>query len=207
MKLANFGIILLLVSPLPAVAWPLQNSSSGQSASTGQQESLAEAARRAQEQKKEEPKPTKVWTNDDVPKTDADLSIIGPPSEAASAESSEESKTEKKPAAMTAAEKADLETKLEDAKEQLASLKIDLNILERKYPLDEQTYLSNPNHEHDTAGAEALDDEKQQIADKEKEIAEAQKKVDDLQVQVVAASLAPAVTSSSNSPTNNGPPQ
>lgn len=44
--------------------------------STPQQESLADAARRAREQKKDEPKTTKVFTNEDLP-TNATISLDG----------------------------------------------------------------------------------------------------------------------------------
>jgi len=188
MKLASFAISILAVSTLTSAA-PRQNSSSEQSASAGQPESLGDAARHAREQKKEEPKPTKVWTNDDIPKTGESISIIGPPSEAAPTESSEAPKTEKKSEAVTVPpeEKADLQAKLDEAKAHLASLKTDLDIVQRKYVLDEQTYLSNPNHDRDTAGAQALEEEKQKIADKQQQIADAQKKVDDLQAQLARA--------------------
>jgi len=186
MRLASFAISILAVSTFTNAA-PRQNSSSEQSASAGQQESIGDAARRAREQKKEEPKPTKVWTNDDIPKTGESISIIGPPSEAAPTESSEAPKTEKKPEAVAPEEKADLQAKLDEAKAHLASLKTDLDIVQRKYVLDEQTYLSNPNHDRDTAGAQALGEEKQQIADKQQQIADAQKKVDDLQAQLARA--------------------
>lgn len=187
MKFAKIGIVVLLVSPLATSAWAPQSSSSSQSNTTYEPESLGDAARRVREQKKEEPKPAKVWTNDDIPKTDAAISIIGTSNEAAPAESSEKQKGEKKSAPMTPDQKADLQSQLDDAKAQLASLKTDLDIAQRKYALDEQTYLSNPNHPQDTSGAAALQDEKQQIADKQEQIADAQKKVDDLQAQLAAA--------------------
>jgi hypothetical protein len=187
MKVAKFGIIILLVSPLAIAAWPQQNSSSSQSSTTNQQESVADAARRAKEQKKE-PKAAKVWDNDNIPTTGQSISVVGQPSEPAPAESSETAKPEqKKAAAMTPEEKTDLQSKLDDAKAQLASFKTDLDVIQRKYVLDEQAYTSNPNHESDAAGAAALDDEKKQIADKQEQIADTQKKIDDLEAQLSAA--------------------
>jgi hypothetical protein len=55
-----------------------QNQGQDQAAQTPppQQESLADAARRAREQKKDEPKSTKVFTNDDLP-TNATISLDG----------------------------------------------------------------------------------------------------------------------------------
>jgi hypothetical protein len=189
MKFAKLGIAILLISRLAIAASPQQNPSSGQSASAGQQESVADAARRAKVQKKEEPKPTKVWDNDDIPTISGTISVVGQPSETSAAESSEAPKAEKRPgASLTPEEKADLQSKLDDAKAQLAGLKTDLDIVQRTYTLDEQSFLSNPDHDRDKAGAKALQDEKQQIADKQQDIADAQKKVDDLQAQLAAAS-------------------
>lgn len=186
MKFTKLGIVILLASPLTISAWAQQGSSSDQS-NAYQPESLADAARRVREQKKEAPKPTKVWTNDDIPKTGQDISIIGTSNESAPSESSEKEKSEKKPAEVTPAEKADLQSKLDDAKQQLTNLKNEMDIAQRKYALDEQTYLSDPNHQQDTSGAASLEDEKQQIGDKQEQIADAQKKVDDLQAQLAAA--------------------
>jgi len=188
MKFAKLGVAILLLSALAIAAWPQQGSPSSQSSTTGQQESLADAARRTKEQKKEQPKAAKVWDNDNIPETNGNISVVGQPSEPAPAESSVAQKTEKKTAAMTPEEKADLQKQLDNAKAHLLSLKTDLDIAQRKYTLDEQTYISNPNHERDEAGAAALYDEKQQIADKQAQITEAQKKVDDLQAQLEAAS-------------------
>jgi hypothetical protein len=181
MKLVTCATLLLLVSPL-AAAHP-QGLSSGDSGASAQQESLAEAAERAKAQKKQEPKATKVWDNDNIPTAGGNISVVGQ----ANQTTPQTEKSEKKSAAATPAEKAELQAKLDDAKAQLASLKVDLNIAQRKYALDENTYLSNPNHAHDTAGADALEDEKQQIADKQQEISDAEKKVDDLQAKLDAA--------------------
>ena len=92
---------------LPAAAWSRQNqqqsgsqqsqSQQAQSSSassqnqnppqsaTPQQESLAEAARKAREQKKETPKPAKVFTNDNIP-TGGGISTIGGAQESGTAQ-------------------------------------------------------------------------------------------------------------------------
>jgi type I restriction-modification system DNA methylase subunit len=181
MRLRKFGLVLLLVSPLATAARPQQDSASGQ------QESLADAARRAQEQKKNQPQAAKVkvWDNDNIPATNNNISVVGQagPTEAGPAPPTPPGSAQK---ALTPEQKTALVADLSAGKAQLESLKTDLDIAQRKYALDEQTYLSNPNYT-DKTGAQALDDEKQQIAAKQQEIAEAQKKVDDLQAQVDAA--------------------
>jgi chromosome segregation ATPase len=89
--------------------------------------------------------------------------------------------------APTPEQKAAMQSELADAKAKLDSLKGDLDIEQRKYALDEQTYISNPNHEMDKSGAANLQNEKDDIAAKQQEIADLQKKIEDLQAQAAAA--------------------
>ena len=178
MRLVKIGLVILLISPLTA-ARPQQDSSSGQ------QESLADAARRSQARKKNQPQAAKVWDNDNLPTTNDNISVVGQatPAEAGPTPSAPPESAQK---TVTPEQKAAIQADLNGAKAQLESLKADLDIAQRKYALDEQTYLSNPNYT-DKAGAKALEEEKEQIADKQQQIADAQKKVDDLQTQAEAA--------------------
>jgi hypothetical protein len=197
MKIAQWGLVILLLSPLGSAAArqpqqappPDQSASAGQSATAGQQqESLGDAARRAQEQKKNQPKAAKVWDNDTIPAVPGNVNVVGQSGESAGAPPSAAPEAGQKPSGpATPEQKAALESDLNAAKANLESLKTDLDIAQRKYTLDEQSYLSNPNHSEDKAGAAALQDEKDQIAAKQQEIADAQKKIDDLQAQVNAA--------------------
>ena len=165
------------------------------SQNSGQTDSLAAAARRARQQKKD--KPGTVFTNDNLPENGS-ISVVGQPSAAnasnssmatspssstttqtaadASAATSSATKAtspdDKKAAATTAA--------LAAAKEKLASVKKDLDILQRKFTLDQQTYISNPNHGSDTAGQDALDAERALINGKQEDVDAAQKEVDRL---------------------------
>jgi len=173
--------VILLVSPLATAARPQQDSSSSQ------QDTLAEAARRTQEQKKSQPPTAKVWDNDSIPSTNGNISVVGQasPSEGGTSASNPPAPTQRTGGPVTPEQKAAILVNLKESKAQLESLKADLDITQRKYALDAQTYLSNPNYT-DKSGAQALDDEKEQIAAKQQEIAEAQKKVDDLQAQADA---------------------
>lgn len=67
-KVAGFAALALLVC-VPARA---QDQSSQQSG-----DAVAEAARRAQEKKKEAPKPKKVYTDDDISTKKSDISVVG----------------------------------------------------------------------------------------------------------------------------------
>ena len=61
--------ILILFQVAPAAAQPQQQ----QDDST----SIADAARRSRELKKEQPKSAKVWDNDTIPRKPGDVSVIG----------------------------------------------------------------------------------------------------------------------------------
>jgi type I restriction-modification system DNA methylase subunit len=201
MKIAYWGLGILLVMPLSG--WAGQQQSTQQAPA----DPVAEAARRAREQKKDEAKTPHVWNNDDIPKTNG-VSVVGetpaagadasagdaangvnPPAAAAFAPNGDSAAAPGQPAASekTGAIAAELVT----AKEQLKSLQTDLDIAQRKYALDQQTYLSNPQHQDDVAGASQLKDEEDQIAAKQQEITDAQKKVDEIQARLAAS--APAV--------------
>jgi hypothetical protein len=171
MRARKLGLLILLVAPLGTMA---------QNASSGQEDSLAEAARRAQAQKKNQPQASKVWDNDNIPTTNNTINVIG----------DEESSTSSTPAppdqkTVTPEQKAAVSADLNLAKAQLESLKADLDVAERKYALDEQTYLSDPNWVK--SGSHQLDEEKDEIAAKQQQIAQAQKRVDELQAQLDAA--------------------
>lgn len=190
MKIACWGLGILLVLPLGVAG---QQQSTQQS----QADPVAEAARRAREQKKDQAKPARVWDNDDIPKTNG-VSVVGEDSADVAAAPANGASNGATPATAPAAapgpaaaseNAATISAGLAAAKEQLKSLQTDLDILKRKNVLDQQTYLSNPQHESNTAGATQLKDETDQIAAKQQEVADAQAKVDELQAKLTA--LAP----------------
>jgi hypothetical protein len=205
MKIAHWGLGILLVMPLGGVAG--QQQSSQQSTQQAPVDRVAEAARRAREQKKDETKAPHVWNNDDIPKTNG-VSVVGEtPAAGADAPAGDAAKGANPAAAPAVApngaaagasgqgaapEKTGaIATELAAANENLKSLKTDLDIAQRKYGLDQQTYLSNPDHANDNAGATALKDEEDQIAAKQQEVADAQKKVDEIQARLAASGPAP----------------
>lgn len=190
MKIACWGLGILLVLPLGVAG---QQQSTQQS----QADPVAEAARRAREQKKDQAKPARVWDNDDIPKTNG-VSVVGetsPDVAAAPATGTGNGATPATtPAAAPAAaaeNAATISASLATAKEHLKSVQTDLDILKRKYVLDQQMYLSNPQHESNTSGASQLKDEEDQIAAKQQEVADAQAKVNELQAKLTALAPAP----------------
>jgi hypothetical protein len=145
-----------------------------------QSESVADAARRTRDKKKSSStKSAKVITDDDlagrnfqpgqeglnvgaIPKLET-----GPPSAQAVAAAEASDK---------AAEQADLkeaaeqDAKIDKLKLQVKQAESDVDLARRELSLDQDSYLTNPNHGQDTAGKAKLDSEKQQINDKEQEV-------------------------------------
>ena len=69
-KLSGLAVLAALVC-VPAHAQQ-------QSSQSGSNDAVAEAAKKAREQKKEAPKPKKVYTDDDISTKKSDISIVGP---------------------------------------------------------------------------------------------------------------------------------
>ena len=170
------GITLRLALPavlaftlLPAAA-PAQSQDS---------ESVAEAARKARAQKKNPEKPAKVITNEtlNVKKGDVQSAVAEQPRMPGSPE------TPARPAAGTAntpaqdSKNASEEDKARAAlkervalKEKIKAAQSDLDLLQREYQLDQDSYYSSPDYAKNTAGKDKLDALKQQISDKQQEL-------------------------------------
>lgn len=228
MKSAWPGLAILLLLPVNSVfarpAQPQQYHEEDPS-------NVADAARRARDQKKEQSKSGKVWDNDTIPKTPGGVSVVGqtpaaaegddsaagadakdaakkapagsegadnaakPASESGSATAPPAGATETGSAAAAAtddrakggevsAEVAAIQSDLAAAKEQLQTAKADLDILQRKFNLDSQTYYGKPDYASDREGAAAIDAEKGQVEAKQQEVADAQMKVDQLEAKL-----------------------
>jgi hypothetical protein len=153
------------------------------------QESLASASRRAREQKKDQQKPARVWDNDNIPKKADEITVLnGPQIDAAQTDSASVPGDSKQAASAgkdsSGDKKAKLESDLAAAKEDLQTLQNDLDILKRKFALDQQTYYGKPNYSTDKDGAAALSNEQSQIDAKQLDMGAAQQKIADLQAQL-----------------------
>jgi len=181
MSIARWAFTIFLAAPLCAGYALAQDQ---------QDDSLAAAARRAQDAKKDQPKAAKVYDNDSIPTTGA-VNVVGQEQSAGGTGDNSTAQTvqETKPAP-TAAELAGLNSDAAAAKQRLADLKADLDIAQRKFTLDQQTYLSNPNHSMDRAGAATLDGEKSDIAAKADAVAAAEKALAAAQTKLDAANQA-----------------
>jgi hypothetical protein len=154
--------------------------------------SVAEAARRAREKKKENAKPVRTLTNDDLPAADA-ATGTATPTPAAKGEDAvapaANDDGEKRPPASANDEKAKLRKEynaaaLERAKKQLAQLLSELDIMERKAVLDSDSYYTKTDYASDKEGKANLDAEAQQISDKKQAADELKARVAELQAMV-----------------------
>ena len=154
-----------------------QDAQAQQSATTDA--SVAAAARRARDQKKNAAKSSKVITDDDLDRHEfkpgqGGFNVMAPPqmetqppsAEAVAAAESADIASDEEAQKEAAAQDADI-AKL---KSQVAQGEKDLDVLRRQVALDQDSYLSNPDHAHDTAGKSNLDNEKQQINDRQEQV-------------------------------------
>ncbi len=179
--LLRFALLVLLTATLlPAAAFSQSQDS----------QSVAEAARRAREKKKAQAKPVKVITDEtlDVKKGDVQSAVAeepkmpgAPEPNAQSASSAPAANTGGSSTATKDSEEEKLKKEVAALKEQLKQALSDLDLLQREYRLDQDTFYSNTNYASDTAGKQKLDDEKQQISDKREEVERLKAKLADLQ--------------------------
>jgi hypothetical protein len=207
MRFAKIGLIAGLVL-LPtgrggfAAAQPQQTASERPE----QDDSLAAAARRAREQKKQQPKATKVWNNDDIPKS-APLSLVGQPAPAA--ENTQNPPANGETAAKQGGDPAKKPSAADVAavKDQLQTLQNDLDILQRKLTLDQQSFSSKPGYSLDNSGAATLKTDQDQIDAKLHEISDAQKTLEDLETKPTASPATQPVAGSGNRDSASGSTQ
>jgi hypothetical protein len=141
-------------------------------------QSVADAARRAREQKKtaaKQPAPTQS--------PEAAPAPAGQPAPAANAGDTDQ--------------KAKDSAELATLKQQIADAQKDLDLLQRELGLQQDTYFSNPGHSHDLAGKAKLDAMLEQITGK-------QQAVDALKTQLAAL---PGSSGSAAPPAPTAPPQ
>jgi hypothetical protein len=166
-----------------------------------QSQSVADAARRAKEAKDKAATKTKVITDDDldakrVKPGDQGLTTptpqleTGPPPAADVAAAEAADKAAAKSPADAPVQKGDSPEVLR-LKEQLARAEQDRDLAKREAALLQDSFYSNPDFAHDTAGKAKLDALQQQIADQ-------QQKVDDLKARL--ASLKPSGSSTPSAP-------
>lgn len=206
MKIAHWGLGILLVMPVGIAAGqaqpPAQDAQTPAPAPAAS-DSLAAAAKAAREAKKDQAKPARVWNDDTIPKSNDAISVVGQTPGDDSANASAGTGDAANAAASgsagaggdAAAVRGALEASIQNAKEKLATIKVDLDLLQRTYTLDSQMYYIKPDYASDTAGAAKLQDEQDRIAAKQQEMDEEQKMIDQMEAdlaKIPAAATPPA---------------
>lgn len=204
MKIAHWGLGILLVMPMGIAVGQAQSPSQDTQA-PAPADPLAAAAKQAREAKKDQPKPARVWNDDTIPKSNAGISVVGKTPDDSNAGAVAAHVAAKGAAgsgggaAAGTGNRAALERSIANAKEKLATIKVDLDLLQRTYTLDSQMYYGKPDYASDADGLAKLKDEQNQIAAKQQEMDEEQKKLDDLNAELAALPAAAAPSSSDDS--------
>lgn len=171
--------------------------------------SVADAARRAREQKKSAAKPVRTLTNDDLralpDNTVSTATAATPPQDATGSDQAKPEADTAAPAkAAAAAEPANqtedskkrgrIEAALKQAKAELTQAQGELDILQRKAALDSDALYSKTDYARDTEGKARLDADTQQVNDKKSQ-------VDDLKAKVAALQAELGETAEAEKPT------
>jgi hypothetical protein len=213
MKIAHWGLGILLVMPMGIAAGQAQ-APSQEAPAPAPTDALAAAAKAAREAKKDQTKPTRVWNDDTIPKSNGAISVVGqtPADDSANAAAATgDAANAASPAtgagggaAAGAGNQRALETSIQNAKDKLATTKVDLDLLQLTYTLDSQMYYIKPDYASDADGAAKLKDEQDQIAAKQQEMDEEQKKIDDMEAELskLPAAATPSATPPANSNSN-----
>jgi hypothetical protein len=180
--------LLKLVMVLPAVLFAAMSvcptalpnaQSQDQQSSDAQNQSIAEAARKSRQTAKNSSKPSKVITDDDLDKENIKPGAQGlnlgapaeletqPPSPAAVADAAATPSTPPDPATEPAASD---DPEIARVKDLIADAEKDADFARRDLALQQDTFYSNPDYQHDTAGKAKLAALRQQINDKQQEI-------------------------------------
>jgi len=163
--------------------------------------SVAEAARKAKEQKKNSAKDTRVITNDTISlrpasadtgatppagtviasaparSTEAAVAPAAAPLKAADSAASTSAPAQP---ALSAGEKKEQSAEAAKAKEMLAQLQAELDVLKRELALDSDSYYSNPDYTRDADGKAKLDELQKMIGDKQVSLEDLKKQVAEL---------------------------
>jgi len=202
MKIAHWSLGILLVVPIGIATGQAQDAQAPAQAPAAS-DSLAAAAKAAREAKKDQPKPARVWNDDTIPKSNDAISVVGQApatddTNSAATATGDAANGAGGGAAAVADVRGALQTSIQNAKEKLATIKVDLDLLQRTYTLDSQMYYIKPDYASDTAGAAKLQDEQDRIAAKQREMDEEQKMIDDMEADLAKLPAAAAPPANDN---------
>jgi hypothetical protein len=170
----SVSLAALALAGLPVAAKSAPQETSAQS--------IADAAKRAREQKKNAGTTTKVITDDDL-----DSKYVKPGAEGLTVPTPQIETAPPSPAAVAAAEAADKkaesspaddplkdtdDAKIARRKKALAAAEEELALAQRESALAQDTFYSNPDHQRDAAGQTKLTELEQAIRDRQDRVAQ-----------------------------------
>lgn len=194
----------LAVNGSPAFGRAQSSDAAGQSSTSSGQAaapaSAADAARKSRDQKKQAAKSTHVWDDDNIPKTGG-VSVVGsaaaPDANAAPAGNNGVAANPVSPsapapapapsAAISPKEQTQMQAAVLEAQEKIADLKKDVDIAERRFGLDSDSYYGKPNYAADREAKRALDSEQAQLEDKKQQLHQAEQMLAELQAKLGTA--------------------
>lgn len=186
-RLAVLSIAGLFLSATVTVAWAQFQDSSAPS--------VAEAARRAREQRKNAAKPVRTLTNDDLPAArpagSTSESPVATPENAPEKtnENAQATNASEEPAAplndeQARQKKAENAVALERTKKELSEAQSELDVMQRRAALDSDGYYSKPDFASDKEGKANLDAQAQQVSDKKQLVETLKTRVAELEALV-----------------------
>jgi len=169
--------------------------------------SVAEAARRARQQKQESQKPAKIVTNDTLPAAPQTNSSATPGESAAPATSAEApapaegaAANETKRTADTPEDEEQKKAEIDLLHKQIAAKQDEINTQQAMIALDQNTYYSNPDNSRDSAGKAKLDGEKSDLERMQGEINELKAKLQELGEPIPSKTPEPKKSITPNAP-------
>ncbi|HUN61744.1 MAG TPA: hypothetical protein VMU53_07135 [Candidatus Sulfotelmatobacter sp.] len=135
--------------------------------------SVAEAARRARQQKQDAAKPAHVIDNDAIPPSPA---AANSPNSANSPAGQQATDSSAQPATDSADEAKD-KSDVDALKKEIAAKKEQVDFQKRELALAQDSYYSNPEHERDSAGKQKLDAMQADCNQAQSELSELQAKL------------------------------
>ena len=138
--------------------------------------SVADAARQARQQKQDTAKPVHVIDNDVIPPSPSASGSSSDSNAGAAADHTSASPAGAKPEA-NPADEAKKKEETEALKKEIADKKEKINFQQREIALAQDSYYSNPDHEHDAAGKDKLNSMQADLTQAQSELADLQAKL------------------------------
>lgn len=199
--LRRAGVYVLMAVPVIGVAGIAAVAKQNQDAAAQQQgvDPVADAARKARQQKKDAPKPKKVFTNDDVPSGSSPSSSSAPAATPAAATPTTDTKDaasgpaggsdaasgDKSAVAPAKNDEAGWKTKFRDERAKLADAERELDILQREAQKAQVQYYSDPQKAmSEQYNRKDVNEKDTKIAAKKQEVAQIKQHLADMEDQL-----------------------